>query len=450
MESSKKNEETPLKAQFLIVDECSMLDINLTASLLRAVPETCQLLFIGDADQLPSVGAGNVLKDIIASGVVPCFTLTQIFRQAQASNIIRYAHQINQGHFPWIASPFNQPELWQAGEDCMFIDSDEATKEQISFIHRVKRTYFTDEMGGEGRVDEAGQGGGESHTADFSSADGAGKIPANGSSAEGDSSVNHCYAFRINETIRPYETEIEIPDKFKHVDLNTLISAHTQVEELCAMVKKVHPWSSLHYGYSALDTVRMLYQTWIPKYYGAGCEIQILSPMTRGSLGTMSLNKVIQAACNPPMEGRRQLKVGERVFRVGDRVIHRRNNYDLGVFNGDIGTISEIDTADLTCAVTFFPDGRVVHYQRDAIMELDLAYAVTIHKSQGSEFEIVIIPVLTQHFKMLYRNLLYTGLTRARKLAVFVGTRKAMAMAVQNQDTALRQTALKTLLISGD
>ena len=435
----KKNEKNPLKAQFLIVDECSMLDINLTASLLKAVPEACQVLFIGDADQLPSVGAGNVLKDIIASGVVPCFTLTQIFRQAQASNIIRYAHEINQGHFPWIASPFNQPELWQAGEDCMFIDSDEATKEQISFIHRVKRTYLTDGMGREDQVP---------YGADLSFVNGAPPLSAN-TLEKKENTVSQCYEFRIREAIRPYETEIVIPDKFKHVDLNALISAHTQVEELCTMVKKVHPWSSLHYGYSALDTVRMLYQTWVPKYYGEKCEIQILSPMTRGSLGTMNLNKVIQAACNPPMEGRRQLKVGERIFRVGDRVIHRRNNYDLGVFNGDIGTISDIDTVDLTCAVTFLPDGRIVHYRRDDIMELDLAYAVTIHKSQGSEFEIVIIPVLTQHFKMLYRNLLYTGLTRARKLAVFVGTRKAMAMAVKNQDTSLRQTALKTLLISG-
>ena len=131
---------------------------------------------------------------------------------------------------------------------------------------------------------------------------------------------------------------------------------------------------------------------------------------------------------------------------MGDRIIHRRNNYDLGVFNGDIGVIQKIDTEELTCTVSFFPDGREVLYQRDNIPELDLAYAITIHKSQGSEFEVVIIPVLTQHFKMLFRNLIYTGLTRAKNLAVLVGTRKALAMAVKNQDTSQRQTTLKELL----
>ncbi len=131
---------------------------------------------------------------------------------------------------------------------------------------------------------------------------------------------------------------------------------------------------------------------------------------------------------------------------MGDRVIHRRNNYELNVFNGDIGIIRAMDTESLTCMVAFFPDGREVEYQREDIVELDLAYAITIHKSQGSEFAVVIIPVLTQHFKMLYRNLIYTGLTRAKKLAVFVGSRKAMAMAVRQQDTINRQTALKELL----
>ncbi|MCI5121872.1 MAG: recombinase RecD, partial [Candidatus Electrothrix sp. AUS4] len=138
--------------------------------------------------------------------------------------------------------------------------------------------------------------------------------------------------------------------------------------------------------------------------------------------------------------------VGERVFRVGDRVIHRRNNYDLGVFNGDIGRITAVNNEALTLRVCFFPDQREVEYQREQITELELAYSITIHKSQGSEFEVVILPILTQHFRMLFRNLIYTGLTRARKLAVFVGTRKALAMAVNNQDTGLRQTALQELL----
>jgi exodeoxyribonuclease V alpha subunit len=211
-------------------------------------------------------------------------------------------------------------------------------------------------------------------------------------------------------------------------------------------VKKVHPWSSLHYGLSASDVVRKLYLEWIPRYFGSNIEIQVITPMTRGSLGTLSLNRMLQESANPPQQGKSQLQVGERVFRVGDRVIHRRNNYDLGVFNGDIGVISEIDNKELTCVVSFFPDGRRVDYKRDDIPELDLAYAITIHKSQGSEFGAVIIPVLTQHFKMLFRNLIYTGLTRAKKLAVFVGTRRALAMAVKNQDTSQRQTFLGRLL----
>ena len=168
--------------------------------------------------------------------------------------------------------------------------------------------------------------------------------------------------------------------------------------------------------------------------------------MTRGSLGTVSLNKMIQESANPPKKGKRQLKVGERIFRVGDRVIHRRNNYDLGVFNGDIGVIQEIDNEELTCVVSFFPDQRIVDINATIFRNWILSYAITIHKSQGSEFGAVIIPVLTQHFKMLFRNLIYTGLTRARKLAVLVGTRKALAMAVKNQDTSQRQTYLKELL----
>ena len=168
--------------------------------------------------------------------------------------------------------------------------------------------------------------------------------------------------------------------------------------------------------------------------------------MIRGSLGTASLNTMIQAAVNPPLDGKHQLSLGERLFRVGDRVIHRRNNYDLGVFNGDIGKIVLIDHQAMRCTVSFSPDNRTVIYQRDDMVELDLAYAVTIHKSQGSEFEVVILPVLTQHFKMLFRNLLYTGLTRARRLAVLVGTRQAAGMAVRNLDSGKRQTALRELL----
>jgi exodeoxyribonuclease V alpha subunit len=408
----KRGEEFPLEADFLIVDECSMLDISLTAALLKAVPAGCQVLFIGDADQLPSVGAGNVLGDIIASGGVPCFRLTQIFRQAAQSLIIRYAHQINHGELPHIDSPFKTPAVWTNGSDCFFMDSDEATKAQLGFVARVKR-HFDD------RPDS-------------------GEAPPQG--------ADNPYEFRIREPVVPYETELTIPKKFEHVDLEQVLRAETRVAELVAVLKKVHPWSSLRYGLSATDIIRKLYLEWIPKYVGPDCEVQVLSPMTRGSLGTVSLNAMIQETANPPMAGKPQLQVGERIFRTGDRVIHRRNNYDLGVFNGDIGQITTIDNEALTLTVAFFPDGRQVDYQRDDIVELDLAYAITIHKSQGSEFEAVIIPVLTQHFKMLFRNLIYTGLTRARRLAILVGTRKAMAMAVRNQDTSRRQTMLEELI----
>lgn len=411
----QRNEENPLQADFLIVDECSMLDISLTASLLKAVPEGCQLLLIGDADQLPSVGAGNVLRDVIASGAIPVFRLTKIFRQASESLIIRYAHQINDGEIPAIASPFKNPAVWQDGSDCLFLDSDEATREQIEFIARVKRTFNW-------------------------------QIPQ----FEGLSTGGSPYEFRTAEAVTSSaEQDFVIPAKFRHVDLEKVRQAAGPVAELKAVLGRVHPWSTLHYGLTALETVVRLYQEWIPKYQGAGGETQILCPMVRGTLGTANVNSVIQRAVNPSHEGRPELQVGERIFRVGDRVIHRRNNYDLGVFNGDIGRIVAIDNEELICTVRFFPDDREVEYQRDDIVELDLAYAITIHKSQGSEFSAVIIPVLNQHFKMLYRNLIYTGLTRARRLAVFVGTRKAMAMAIRQQDPLQRQTALEQLLRQG-
>jgi exodeoxyribonuclease V alpha subunit len=407
----KKNEEVPLEGDFLIVDECSMLDISMTASLLKAIPEHCQLLFIGDPDQLPSVGAGNVLKDSIHSGEIPLFRLTEVFRQAKESLIIRYAHQINRGEVPLIASPFKDPDVWRRGDDCLFVDSDEATQEQIRFVTRVKQNlgWQQDQL--------------EALTAEQSP-----------------------YNFRSEEPVTPYQAEFEVPKKFQHVDLQEVAGTYGAVDELKSVLKKIHPWSSLHYGLSAVDVVVKLYQQWIPKYQEDGVEIQILSPMTRGALGTANLNNVIQQAINPASTDKPQIKVGERIFRVGDRVIHRRNNYDLEVFNGDIGYIKSINNESLTMVINFLPDGREVEYLKENIVELDLAYAITIHKSQGSEFSVVIIPVLTQHFKMLYRNLIYTGLTRAKKLAVFVGTRRAMAMAVRQQDTAQRQTALERLL----
>lgn len=408
----QRNGENPLSADFLIVDECSMLDISLTASLLQAVPDSCQLLLIGDADQLPSVGAGNVLRDIIVSAAIPVFRLTRIFRQASESLIIRYAHQINSGEIPAILSPFKNPAAWQDGTDCLFLDSDEATREQLDFVVRAKRIFNW-------------------------------QIPQ----LEGLSSGSSPFEFRTAEAVASAaDQDFAIPAKFRHVDLEKLRRAAGPVEELKAVLARVHPWSTLHYGLTALETLVRLYREWIPKYHNDGGEVQILCPMVRGTLGTANVNAVMQRVVNPSREGCPELQVGERIFRVGDRVIHRRNNYDLAVFNGDIGRVEAIDNEDLTCTVCFFPDNRQVTYQRDDIVELDLAYAITIHKSQGSEFSTVIIPVLNQHFKMLYRNLIYTGLTRARSLAVFVGTRKALAMAIRQQDPLQRQTALALLL----
>lgn len=405
----KKNAQSPLDVDFIVIDEASMLDIGLTASLLKAVPGHSQILLIGDADQLPSVGAGNVLRDIIASGRVPCFCLQKVFRQARQSLIIRHAHQINQGQMPHVDSPFKKPDLWRRKVDCLFVDADEATQAQLAFIAKVKRFYET-----------------------------TGAAPA--------ATEPNPYEFRVNEPIVPYATELTIPPQFQHVDIEALSRTDTRVAELLAVLKTVHPWSALRYGLTATAIVQKLYLGWIPKYFGAGTEIQILCPMTRGSLGTTSLNHLIQQTANPAENGKGQVRVGERIFRVGDRVIHRRNNYTLGVFNGDIGTIAAIDAVDIRVQVRFFPDHRLITYGADAVAELELAYAITIHKSQGSEFEAVILPVLTQHFKMLYRNLIYTGLTRAKKLAVLVGTRQALAMAVANQDTSQRQTWLKELL----
>ena len=408
----KRNEENPLQCDVLILDECSMLDINLMASLLKAVADETAVLFIGDADQLPSVGAGNVLRDMIGSGFIPCHTLTTIFRQARESEIITYAHQINQGELPRIGSPFKDPGLWQ-NSDCFFIDSEEATQAQLRFIARAKNHYKTL---------EAREAAGDDDPLFFDTL--------------------------LDQTEYEY-AKFELPEQFRHVDLQALATADSKAGELATVLKKVHPWSSLYYGLTALDVVRRLYTDWIPKYYGPDCEIQVLSPMIRGSLGTASLNNMLQQAVNPRQQGRAEITIGERVFRVGDRVIHRRNNYDLGVFNGDIGGVTNINNEALTLTVRFFQDEREVEYQREQITELEIAYAITIHKSQGSEFEVVILPVLTQHYRMLFRNLIYTGITRARKLVVFVGTRRAMAMAVANRDTGLRQTALRQLLQTG-
>ena len=363
------------------------------------------LLFIGDVDQLPSVGAGNVLRDLIDSGCLPCFRLNTVFRQARQSTIISAAHQINRGEVPKLESPFRSPEVWQE-KDCFFIDSAEATKQQIQFVNRVKLHY---------------------------------------SNVETREAVFGGTPYEPEPVDQGTEYTFSVPEQFRHVSLPDLVTADSGAGELLALARTTHPWSSLYYGLTAVDVVRKLYGEWIPKYL-PGAEIQVLTPMLRGSLGAANLNELLQQQVNPLTPTKAELTVGERVFRVGDRVIHRRNNYELNVFNGDIGRISRIDNTSLTCEVCFVPDQRMVAYSRDQLTELDLAYAITIHKAQGSEFDAVIIPVLSQHFRMLVRNLVYTGLTRGKRLAVLVGSRQALAMAVRNQDTSRRQTALALLI----
>lgn len=409
--SFKHNRELPLATDVLVVDESSMLDISLTASLLAAIPVSGQLILIGDADQLPSVGAGNVLADLLKSKRIPRYHLKTVFRQAKESHIISSAHEINRGYVPRIRSPFKDPQLWKQQCDCLFIDSNEATQDQLRMVKRAKEQIAIEQR------EEA--------------------YGATNLYLEKDIAV---------EEIKTVPSII--PEKYEHIDFGLLQTAENSATELRSVLKKVHPWSSLYFGLTAGQVILRLYSEWIPKYFGKDVEIQVLSPMTRGSLGTVKLNESLQNCLNPQQSDRAQITLGERIFRMGDRVIHRKNNYDLGVYNGDIGVIAGVNSMDLSCTVRFLSDLRLVEYQKGQISELDLAYGITIHKSQGSEFDCVIIPIVSQHFKMLFRNLIYTGLTRAKKLAVFVGTRQALGMAVHNVDSATRQTALAELLMA--
>lgn len=423
----KRNESNRLEVDFLIVDECSMLDISLTASLLKALPEEAQLLFIGDPDQLPSVGAGNVLADLLKAERVVRFNLTQVFRQAEESLIIRYAHEMNKGQVPRIGSGINQPELWAQKAGCLFMDAEEATREQLQFVHRAKAAIQRTLETGEEHLIQQGDA-----------------LTKKMSRLQDDIKVEDLLVQEFKTPDEIHAPVLRIPDKFQHIDLSRLNRADNEIRELMTVLKRVHPWSALHFGMTALDVVLRVYTKTIPEHFGQGTEIQVLSPQVRGSLGTLNLNQKIQDAVNPEREGVPQMKFGERVFREGDRVIQTRNNYDLGVYNGDIGRIRSIDFESGECAIAF--GSNEVIYRKEDLTEIALAYAVTIHKSQGSEFDAVIIPVATQHFKMLFRNLIYTGLTRAKKVCIFVGSRKALALAVNQVDIRARQTALTDLL----
>ncbi len=308
----KRNDENPLGGDALIVDECSMIDIILMNNLLKAVPVDMRLVLVGDIDQLPSVGAGNVLRDIIDSGRIPVVRLTKIFRQAQQSRIVMSAHAINRGAFPDLSN----------GKDTDFFfirndDPEEVAQQIVSLVRsRLPRAY---------------------------------RQPA--------------------------------------------------------------------------------------------ANIQVLTPMQRGVVGAANLNLLLQQALNPSGPS---LARGGYTYRQGDRVMQLRNNYDKDVYNGDLGFITAVDEVERTLTADF--DGKTVEYETSELDELTLAYATTIHKSQGSEYPIVVMPMLMTHFVMLQRNLIYTGITRAKKICVLIGQTRALAYAINNMAVLKRNTKLKERL----
>ena len=313
---AKYNQENPLPADLVIVDETSMMDVLITNSLFKAVSPDAHLVLVGDVDQLPSVGPGNVLRDIIDSGAVSVVRLDAIFRQAQESSIVLNAHRINHGEMPQFDHGF--------GETFMFQEEDPEKVFEIIVDLVTKR----------------------------------------------------------------------IPRKFGH------------------------------------DPLR---------------HIQVLSPMYRGKAGVAFLNEQLQEVLNPPDDGKPEKRYGGKLFRVGDKVMQVRNNYEKEVFNGDAGRIVSMNQEDQTVLVVF-DDDRTVEYDFSELDELVHAFAISVHKAQGAEYPAVVIPCLTQHYLLLQRNLIYTAVTRAKKLAVLVGTKKALAIALKNNKIAFRYSGLKRRL----
>lgn len=311
----KRNEDLPLECDVLVVDECSMVDVPLANQLLKAVASTTALIFVGDVDQLPSVGPGQVLADLIESGAVPVVRLTEVFRQAASSRIVRSAHQINQGLFPSL------PEKGETS-DFYFVSADEPEAVAQTIVDLVKT---------------------------------------------------------------------RLPRKFD------------------------------------LDPVR---------------DIQVLCPMNRSLTGARGINELLQQALNPP--GEHSVEKFGYHFSVADKVMQIENNYDKDVYNGDIGFVTQIDPDEQELTATF--DDHVVTYAFGELDELVLCYATTIHKSQGSEYPVVVIPVSTQHYMMLKRNLIYTGITRGKRLVVLVGQKRALAMAVKGKQTERRWSKLEEWL----
>jgi len=310
----QRSEDKPLDCDVLVIDEASMIDTLLMYLLLKAVPPFATLILVGDVNQLPSVGAGNVLADIIASSAVPVVTLDKIFRQAQASQIVVNAHRINQGQTPTV----NAGQESDPGNDFYFIEQEDPERVLDIILELSKK---------------------------------------------------------------------RIPQRF---------------------------------GFDPID------------------DIQVLTPMHRGSVGTGNLNQQLQKALNPGQGG---VIRGERTYRVNDKVMQIRNNYDKEVFNGDIGRVRAIDWESRQVAVSI--DGRDVPYDFGDLDEIVPAYAVSVHKSQGSEYPVVIIPIVTQHYILLQRNLIYTAVTRGKKLVIIVGSPKAMAIGVNNNKTRQRYTRLR-------
>ena len=310
-----RNEDNPIDGDVLIVDEASMIDIVLMNALVKALPDDMRFVLIGDIDQLPSVGAGNVLRDIIASEVVPVVRLTKIFRQAQSSKIIMNAHAINEGKQPDIRT--------DKDSDFFFIEDNNAEHAAKQIVDLV---------------------------------------------------------------------QWRLPGKYK-----------------------VSPTA-----------------------------IQVLSPMKKGPLGTVALNEMLQHALNPC--GISLTRNGTE-YRLHDKVMQIKNNYDKGVFNGDIGYIDSVDTEDGKLSIQY--DSGLVEYDLTDLDEVVLAYATTVHKSQGSEFPIVVMPVSMEHYIMLQRNLIYTGITRAKQLLVIVGTRRALGYAIQNVVITKRNSRLQARLTGG-
>jgi exodeoxyribonuclease V alpha subunit len=308
-----RTEASPLACDLLVVDECSMVDVSLMNHLLRALPVKASLLLVGDVDQLPSVGPGMVLKNLIDSGVICVVRLTEVFRQAAHSRIITNAHRINEGQMPELAGQ-------DPASDFHFVEREEPEKIASTLVEMVKR---------------------------------------------------------------------RIPDKFK------------------------------------LDPIR---------------DIQVLCPMNRGSLGIRELNLRLQTELNPARPEEPSVEKFGWQFRVRDKLIQTENNYDKEVFNGDIGQIVKIDPVGREVTVNF--DSREVVYDFGELDEVSLAYAITIHKSQGSEFLAVVTPLAMQQYLLLQRNLIYTGITRGKKLVVLIGQRKALALAVRNNKTAQRFSGL--------